>query len=63
MKPAIHNETIELIKAWARGDLKAQLAAAGVSYPCAMQRMSRFRREHPAQYRRIIRLSTNVKIC
>ena len=53
MKPSTYEETVAIIKAQATGRLKRVLAAKHITYVCAMQRISRFRRKFPDSYREI----------
>jgi hypothetical protein len=55
MKPATYQETTEIVIAWARGGLKALLIIKCMTYHCAMMRVSRFRKEYPARYKKIVR--------
>ena len=56
MKPATYTETQALIRAYARGTIKAFAHAKHMTYLCAMQRISRFRREYPQEYREIVNI-------
>jgi hypothetical protein len=55
MKPATYNETTEIISAWVDGALKALLVTRHITYHCAMMRISRFKKEYPVKYKKIIK--------
>lgn len=55
MKPATYKETVEIVVAWVAGEMKALLARRCMTYHCAMMRITRFRREHPKEYKRLIK--------
>lgn len=54
MKPSTYAETQALVGAYARGNIKAFAHAKHINYLCAMQRISRFRRAYPQEYREIV---------
>lgn len=60
VKPATYQETTEIVTAWASGKLKALLAIKCMTYHCAMMRITRYRREYPADYRRACKMLTIV---
>lgn len=51
MKPATYTETVEIVRAWAGGQLKAFIVVRHITYECAKKRMARLRREYPAVYK------------
>lgn len=53
MKPSTRKQTIEIVAAHVAGTLKAWATANCMTYHCAMMRLTRFRREYPAEYRRL----------
>jgi len=55
VKTATYNETVEIVTAQCKGKLKALLTKKCMSPDCAKQRISRFRREHPEDYKRILK--------
>lgn len=60
MKPATYTETLVIVREFARGRLKQFLVGKHMEYHCAMKRISRFRQEYPAVYRRAVKMSTFV---
>ena len=59
MKPATYTESLEIAKAYIAGKLKAWATDHCMTYACARQRLSRFRREYPQKYRQL----ENVTFC
>lgn len=57
MKPATYQETVLLVKAWCRGEFKVFIIKQQLSYDCARQRVSRFRRAFPDVYKRLCKMS------
>jgi hypothetical protein len=55
MKPATYTETVEIVRAWAGGQLKVFLSARHITYECAKKRMARLRRDHPDDYRAAVK--------
>ena len=53
-KPIRRNETVEIIRAWANDRLKALLQEKHITYHCAMMRISRFRRKHAREFKKIL---------
>lgn len=55
MKPSTYTETLDIVSAYVAGTLKDWIAAHCMTYHCAMMRISRFRRERPAEYARLLK--------
>ena len=60
MKPSTYNETVLIVRAWVAGNLKGFLVAHSIGYDCAKKRISRFRKDYPAAYKRLYKLSPFV---
>lgn len=59
MKPSTYTETLEIVAAYLAGTLKAWAVVHCMTYVCARKRLSRFRRTHSDEYKR---LSQNVTL-
>lgn len=55
VKPATHKQTLEIVAAYVAGTLKAWATSNCMTYHCAMMRISRFRRERPTEYARLVK--------
>lgn len=55
MKISTYTETVEIVDAWLAGKLKAVLKKKCMTPECARQRISRFRREHGVEYKRLLK--------
>ena len=51
MNPCTYTSTLPIIKAYLRGTIKAYCARQGMTYACAMMRLSRFRKDYPLAYK------------
>lgn len=60
MKVSTYNETVEIVRARNAGRLKEFLASKCMGYHTAVMRVIRFRREYPAEYRRLTKMLTFV---
>lgn len=56
MKPSTHKQTLEIVAAYVAGTLKAWAMVHHMTYVCARVRLLRFRREYPAEYRRLAKM-------
>jgi hypothetical protein len=57
MKPATYNETVLIVRAWCGGNLKVFLVEHHMTHDCARQRVSRFRKAFPVEYKRLCKMS------
>lgn len=55
MKPSTYTETVEIVRAWAGGQLKIFIETRHITYECAKKRMARLRRENPEAYRSAVK--------
>ena len=55
MKTSTYIESLEIVKAYLAGTLKIWTTRHCMTYHCAMMRISRFRRERPAEYAQLLK--------
>ena len=58
MKPSTKSETVLLVKAWAKGELKSFIAPRMIEYHAAMMRKLRFKREYPKEYKMLTKVNS-----